>query len=75
METPRISLDLEQQNAVELVAAGHNVLITGKSGTGKSTVLKKLPEILPGDTECHRDPAALPATESGPSPTWNREPR
>lgn len=42
-------LDPDQQRAVDLVLEGHNVFLTGKAGTGKSTVIRMLREVLPGE--------------------------
>jgi ATP-dependent DNA helicase PIF1 len=49
MKTEHLQLDDGQNLAVELALAERDVLITGRSGTGRSTVLKELRRELPGN--------------------------
>jgi hypothetical protein len=44
------NLDAGQQHALELMLTGGNVLLTGKAGTGKSTVLRLFKEHAPKGT-------------------------
>ena len=45
METQGFELTSEQKNALDLMISGKNVFLTGKAGTGKTTVLDKFEEI------------------------------
>lgn len=38
----------EQQNAIDLIKSGKSIFLTGKAGTGKSTLLNELKSILKG---------------------------
>ena len=42
-------LDPDQQLALQLIHAGHNVFVTGRAGTGKSTLLNAMRDTLPGE--------------------------
>ena len=44
MKETKIKLDPEQQKALDLMISGKNVFVTGKAGTGKSTVLHRFKE-------------------------------
>ena len=44
MKEPKIKLTSEQKKALDLMLSGKNVFLTGKAGTGKSTVLDKFQE-------------------------------
>jgi ATP-dependent DNA helicase PIF1 len=44
-----IHLDPDQQRALELIHAGHNVFATGRAGTGKSALLNAIRAALPGE--------------------------
>jgi hypothetical protein len=45
-----VNLDADQQHALELILSGGNVFLTGKAGTGKSTVLRLFRELAPKGT-------------------------
>ncbi len=47
---PSVQLNAEQQCALDLIVAGRNVYMTGRAGTGKSTVLGTLRSMIPSDT-------------------------
>ena len=44
MKETKIKLTNEQKEALDLMLSGKNVFLTGKAGTGKSTVLDKFQE-------------------------------
>ena len=44
MKEKMIKLTNEQKNALDLMLSGKNVFLTGKAGTGKSTILRKFQE-------------------------------
>ena len=41
-------MDADQQEAVRIAVAGHNLALTGPPGTGKSFVIKKIVDSLQG---------------------------
>ena len=47
MKEPKIKLTPEQKKALDLMLSGKNVFVTGKAGTGKSTVLHEFQEKCP----------------------------
>jgi ATP-dependent exoDNAse (exonuclease V) alpha subunit len=47
MAETTIILDADQRRALELMLSGRNVFLTGKAGTGKSSVLRRFSELSP----------------------------
>ena len=47
MKQKQIKLTDEQQQALDLMLSGKNVFLTGKAGTGKSTILSRFQEVCP----------------------------
>jgi hypothetical protein len=47
MKQKQINLTGEQQQALDLMLSGKNVFLTGKAGTGKSTILSRFHEVCP----------------------------
>jgi Cdc6-like AAA superfamily ATPase len=46
LDSPVVTLDEEQQKALDLVMSGKNMFITGVGGTGKSVMLKEIKKKL-----------------------------
>ena len=47
MKQEQIDLTGEQQQALDLMLSGKNVFLTGKAGTGKSTILRRFQAVCP----------------------------
>ena len=66
-EEDKISLNGEQEAALELMMSGVNVFLTGEAGTGKSTIVREF--IRRGDRECVvLAPTGIAALNAGGQP-------
>lgn len=64
MLKPPLVLDPDQRHVVDLVRQGHNVLATGKAGSGKSLVIAKLRNVL-SETAVFLAPTGMAARNIG----------